>query len=121
MINLQDYENFCNQVLNLDKKIRYVGVIDHNRTYTKVSEGIKKLLTPQETKESISDAIVRWETRKKLAGKLGEPIYAIAKYKKVIRITIPLNQRGLILVSMEPTGFHEILIDEIVEIKNNYL
>jgi hypothetical protein len=84
-------------------------------------EGLQNLLTPEETKESISDAITRWETRKKLSGKLGDPLYAMAIYKKVKRITLPINQKGLILVSMDPSGYHEVIIDEIVELKDRFL
>ena len=82
--------------------------------------GLTSLLTPKETEQSINDAIIRWNTRTALSHKLGEPIYAMAEYKNVKRITVPFNKNGLILVSLDPTGFHEVLLKEIIEIKNKY-
>ena len=83
----------------------------------KTRSGIDIFLTTEETEKSIDDALTRWATRKKLADKLGEPVYAMAEYKKLKRITIPINDDGLILVSMDPTGFHEVLLKEIIDIK----
>lgn len=118
---MRDHASFCNEIFKIDKKIRYVGIIDESRTYQKMREGLQCLLTTEETRESMNDAILRWETRKKLSKKTGEPTYAMAVYEKVKRITIPLDHNGLILVSMDPSGYHEVIIKEIIHIKNDFL
>ncbi len=118
---MRDHEDFCNEIFKIDKKIRYVGIIDENRTYQKMREGLQCFLTTEETRESMNDAILRWETRKKLSKKTGQPIYAMAVYEKVKRITIPLDNNGLILVSMDPSGYHEVILKEIINIKNEFL
>lgn len=115
------HEEFCNEIFKIDKRIRYVGIIDENRTYQKMREGLQNLLTLDETRESMDDAIIRWKTRKKLSKKIGAPIYALAVYEKVKRMTIPLDNDGLLLVSMDSLGYHEVVINEIFNIKNKFL
>lgn len=118
---MRDHEGFCNDIFKIDKRIRYVGIIDESRTYQKMRKGLQCLLDTEETRESMEDAILRWETRKKLSKKTGEPLYAMAMYEKVKRFTVPLENDGLILVSMDPSGYHEVIIQEILHIKNNFL
>jgi len=115
-----NYEQLGNQILNLDKTIRFVGIYHKGKKYSKLRENVKSLLTPEETEQSIDDAILRWKTRVNLSSKLGEPIYAMAEYKKAKRVTIPFTKEGLILVSLEPDGFHEIIIKEAIEILQQY-
>jgi len=118
---MKDYQGFCNEVFKIDTRIRYVGIVDENRTYQKMREGLQCLLTLEETRESMDDAILRWKTRKKLAEKTGQPLYALAVYDKIKRITIPLDNDGLILISMDPAGYHEVILKEIINIKNDFL
>ncbi|HET6516682.1 MAG TPA: hypothetical protein VFG25_00435 [Nitrosopumilaceae archaeon] len=82
--------------------------------------GITNLLTPQETEKSLRDTYSRWEMRQSLSPKLGRPIYAMAQFEKIKRITIPFTKRGVILVSMEPQAFHEVITNEVIEIVDEY-
>jgi len=117
----KDYEKFCDEVFKLDKKIRFVGIFDRHFTLIKMREGLQSLLSPEETENSIIDTFSKWRTRQGLAKKLGEPLYAMAEYKKVKRITIPKNDDGLILVSAEPSVNHETVTKEILSIRDKYL
>ncbi|HSB50339.1 MAG TPA: hypothetical protein VLC72_03285 [Nitrosopumilaceae archaeon] len=116
-----DYEKFCNEVFNLDKNIRFVGIFDGHFSLVKLRDGLQSLLTPEETKNSLIDTYSRWKTRQGLSKKLGKPLYAMAEYEKVKRITIPLNDDGLILVSTEPSIYHEIITKQILGIRDKYL
>ncbi len=116
-----DYEKFCNEVFKLDKNIRFVGIFDGHFSIVKMREGLQSYLTSEETKNSLIDTYSRWRTRQGLSKKLGKPLYAMAEYEKVKRITIPLNDNGLILVSVEPSCYHEIITKEIISIRDKYL
>jgi len=96
-----DREQFCNEILKIDNKIIFTAIYDEGEFYHKVREGLNPYLTPDETEISLAQAVYRWASRKKVGSKLGEPIYAMAKYGKVYRITIPVGKAGLILVSTE--------------------
>ena len=116
-----DYEKFCDEVLKLDKKIRFVGIFDGHYRLIKMRKGLQSLLSDQETENSIIDNFSRWRTRQGLSKKLGKPLYAMAEYEKVKRFTIPINDDGLILVSAEPSISHEIITKEILGIRDKYL
>ena len=114
----KNLEEICNIILNMDQKIRFVQIAVRNKTFTKINSELASNLTPKETEEYIDDSLLRWETRKKLAPKLGEPIYGMVEYKDGKRITIPVKYGGLIGVSLDPSGFHEVIIKKIIEIKD---
>ncbi|MGY5152490.1 MAG: hypothetical protein ACW9XA_09525 [Candidatus Nitrosopumilus sp. bin_6a] len=119
MIKLE-YEKMCDQMLNSDKNIRYVGVYDFGELYDKIRPGLKSHLTKEETEMSLSQAVYRWSTRKKTSDKIGKPIYALAKYEKIFRITIPIGGAGLILISTELDADVNMIIEKSITIKNQY-
>jgi len=114
---MNDLEDLGNKILKLDKKIRFVYIVLKDKSYMRTREEFTNLLTTEQTDELVDDALARWETRRKLAHKLGEPLYAIAEYKNVKRITVPIDTDGLILITVDPTGLHEKIIKEIIELK----
>ncbi len=115
-----DYEKICDEVLNCDKQIRYVGIYDYGELYDKMKTGISSYLTKEETEVSLSQAIYRWSTRKKTSSKIGKPIFAMAKYEKIFRITIPIGGAGLILISTELNVNVNGLVDKILAIQSKY-
>ena len=115
-----EYEKICDEILECDKKIRYVGVYDYGELYDKMRPGLKSHLSREETELSLSQAIYRWSTRKKTVKKIGNPIFALAKYEKIYRITVPIGGAGLILISAELDSDVIEIIDKILKIKNEY-
>jgi len=87
----KNLEEICDIILNMDQKIRFVQISVREKTFTKINPGLASNLTPEETEEYIDDSLLRWESRKKLAPKLGEPIYGLVEYKNGKRITIPVK------------------------------
>ena len=82
--------------------------------------GLKSHLSREETEMSLSQAVYRWSTRKKTADKIGKPIYALAKYEKIYRVTIPIGGAGLILISIELNADVNMIVEKILTIKNKY-
>ena len=119
MINLE-YEKICDEILECDKNIRYVGVYNFGELHGKMRQGLKSYLSKEETELSLSQAVYRWSTRKKTADKIGKPIFAIAKYEKIYRVTVPIGGAGLILISIELDSNVNMIAEEIVQIKNKY-
>ena len=110
-----DYEKFFDKILKFDRHIRYVGIGSKDEYHGKVRKNIENLLTPEESEQSIKDAFLRWKTRVKWTPKLGIPRYAMTEYEKVKRITFPLNNEQLVLITMDPAGYDEIIIKELIE------
>ncbi|MGI8831469.1 MAG: DUF6659 family protein [Nitrososphaeraceae archaeon] len=114
-----DYGKLCKEILDLDPKIRFAGVCD-NTGETKFGgqrEGVKNLLSSEETKKSNLQALARWALRNALSPKVGKGRYAMAEYEKVKRITIPLeNNSHLLLVTTEVDADHHRIIDQVLKL-----
>lgn len=115
-----DYQKICDEVLGCDENIRYAGVYDYGELYERTRRGVENYMSRKETETSLSQAVYRWATRKKTSAKIGKPIYALAKYEKIYRITIPLGGAGLILVSAELGADVNSLVDKIIAIRDRH-
>ena len=115
-----EYKKICDEILECDKKIRYVGTYDYGELYDKMRPGLKSHLSRKETELSLSQAIYRWSTRKKTAEKIGKPMFALAKYEKIYRVTVPIGGAGLILITTELDVNIIEIVDKILKIKNKY-
>jgi hypothetical protein len=115
------YEKICDQILESNEKIRYAAVYDYGELVDKIRPGVTSHLTREETETSLSQAIYRWSTRKKTADKIGVPVYALAKYEKIYRITVPIGGAGLILITTELDVDINEIIDDVLEIRNQYV
>lgn len=109
---------FCNEVLNLNKSIRWVGITNKDgvQLAEKYREALQPLLTRQETEEYASHTIARHKKRIKFESKIGELDYALVKYEKVIRAFIPItnyNYYLLISIDFEETNFDRIIMRQI--------
>jgi hypothetical protein len=112
----------CKEIMQMDPKIRFAGICDETGEikYGGMREGLKPLLSPDETKNSMKEAFARWGTRNTLATKLGKARYAMAEYEKTKRITLPLDDpHHLLLVSTAVEADHTRIIDNILKLKTN--
>jgi plasmid stability protein len=110
-----DYEKMYEDIMNIDAGIRLVTICDSNgrAVYSEHREGVKNLLTPEESKESLELAINSWKTRTKLAPKIGKGKYVLAEYEKIKRITLPLNDKHILYITAEVECNHSALISRI--------
>ncbi|WP_299293587.1 hypothetical protein [Nitrosopumilus sp.] len=115
-----DYSKLGDSIFEISSTVRFVEIYHKDNKYCHVRKDMTPLLEETETEQSIEDALDRWKTRIRLSEKLGAPKYAMAEYGKVKRITIPFNENGLILVSLDCEGFHEVVLKEILEIINSF-
>ncbi len=115
-----DYDKVCKDVLGLDPKIRFAGICDDegDTKYGGLREGITSHLSPEETKKSVQLALGRWGLRDALIQKTGKAKYAMAEYEKVKRVTMPLNDDYLLLISMEVDADHNSIINGALKIIN---
>jgi|SRR6187200_1744487 hypothetical protein len=111
-----DYGKLSKDILNLDPKVRFAGICDDTGEikYGGQREGVKNLLSPDETKKSNLQALARWGLRNSLAPKTGKGRYAMAEYEKMKRITIPLENDHLLLITTEVEADHGKVIDGVL-------
>jgi hypothetical protein len=112
-----DYNELCKDILGLDTKIRFAGVCDDTGEirFGGPREGIKSLLTPEQTKVSNLQALIRWELRDSLSHKIGREKYSMEEYEKIKRIIFTLDHDHLVLVTTEVDTEHMKVIDSILK------
>jgi hypothetical protein len=117
-----DYEKIYEGIIKIDPKIRLVTICDSigRVMYSQHREGIKNLLTPEESKQSLELAVNSWKIRTKLAPKIGKGKYVLAEYEKIKRITMPLggddDDHHLLYITTEVQADHSNIIRRIGEI-----
>lgn len=67
----------------------------------KYRKGLKPLMTAEESRKNALHAIIRHSTRLPWESKLGKSQYSMTRYENVIRVTIPLIENHLLLVSLD--------------------
>ncbi|MDP9290438.1 MAG: hypothetical protein M3P08_19885 [Thermoproteota archaeon] len=101
-----------------DPKIRLVTICDQNGKimHSDHREGVRNLLTPDESKKSLDLAVNAWKTRSELAPKIGKGKYVLAEYEKIKRITMPLGDNHLLYVTTERDADHSVIINSITKL-----
>jgi hypothetical protein len=113
-----DYEDLCKNILKIDY-VRFAGICDEagEIRYGGQREGSMRLLTSEETKRSLQ-ALARWKLRDDLGAKSGKGKYSMAEYEKMKRITIPVDETHLLLVTTDVQADHGKIIDVILKLKS---
>jgi len=115
-----EYSDLCSEILKIDRKIRFVGIYDEGILCSKIREGITPHLNKDETEISLSQSVYQWANRKKLASKIGNPLFSMTQYEKINRITIPIRRAGLILVSTEVDSNPKEVAQKIIQLREKF-
>ncbi|MDE1842883.1 MAG: hypothetical protein KGH95_04455 [Thaumarchaeota archaeon] len=123
------FDDFCKNVVLLDKKIRFAGIADGDGTLEGVAERpeLVPVMKPEERAQYAITAATRQYTRLRWEYLLGKISYASSHYTKLIRATIPIadeNRRlaHVLLLSFDPDAddFHNTITKKIIPfIKQN--
>ena len=104
--------------MNLDPSIRWVGISDNTGILLNVTykEGITLLLSDEENEEYASNAVKRHKTRITFESKMGKMNYAVGRYEKLIRATIPINGNYYLLITLdaEVKDYDTIIIEKVI-------
>ena len=100
------FDTILESVMHTDKHIRYATIADMqgNEIRTRVREGIEPFLNPQETKETLHYAANAWKIRKSFEPKIGKGQYVLAVYEKLRRLTMPIADKYLLMVTWGKDG-----------------
>jgi hypothetical protein len=117
----EDLHRLCNQILESDSFVRFVGVPNKmgRQIVSSFRNNLKLLLSPQEIEMLAIESVLRMNTRKDFESKLGKPIYSFTLYEKVKRATITLESEEypILMVSFDIKANHDyIIMDKIIPI-----
>jgi hypothetical protein len=114
-IRLYKIKQHYKDIVNIDPNIRLVTICDAEgkMMYSRHRQGVKNLLSSEESKESLEMAMTAWKIRTKLAPKIGKGKYVLAEYEKMKRMTMPFGDDLLLYVTTEPEANHSNIINRI--------
>lgn len=114
-----DYDQLCKYIIKMDDKVRFAVICDEagEIIHGEQRDNVSNLLTEEESRRSLQQAWARWKLRNELARKIGKGRYAMAEYEKIKRITIPLDESHLLLVTTDVSADHMHIINEILKLK----
>jgi len=119
LVSEMDYTKFFDQVMKLEPNIRLVAIYD-GRFKAKFRDGIQRYFEDEEIKSTLCEAQKRWDSRKQMSLKVGDPKFAMAQYGKVNRITMPLDD-GVILMTTELDVDINELTNKVIETRIRFL
>ena len=94
--------DLTNNILNLDKSIRWIGIANQNGVINeKYRVGLKLLLNKEENQESAINTITRHKTRTKFEPKIGKLTYAFGRYDNFSRFIIPLKENYYLILTID--------------------
>jgi hypothetical protein len=107
--NANLFQKVCDEVISLDKSIRFAGISDKEGKLLAVSQrkNLKPLLTEEEREQYAITAATRQYTRLRWEYHLGKIHYASSRYERLARATIPIADTNstlyyVLLVSFDP-------------------
>ncbi len=117
-----DYQKLCKDILELDSKIRFAGVVNTKGVLVNNLEqgGVEQYLSPDELKMSIHYSMWEWEKSQNLSHELGFEKSSVLEYDKVTLISIPIDNSNLFVASLEPNEDYFKMISKIKTTIQNF-
>jgi hypothetical protein len=114
-----DYEfiySFSEELLNLDSSLRWIGISNKYGVLINVEqrEGLKPLMSEEDSEEYAAAAVSRYRTRIKFQSKIGKLNYAVGRYENVTRITIPISNDYFLLLTIDKEKNYDDLINRMI-------
>ena len=118
MIDYEFVYAFSKQILNLHGSIRWVGIANKFGVLVNVEQrqDLQPLLSEEENEDYASATVTRQKTRTKFEPKIGKLVYAAARYQKLNRATIPINDDYYLLVTLdaELKNFDDLIMEKVI-------
>jgi len=115
-----DFALTLNVLINTNSNIRFAAICDMDgKILAQHShKGMVNLVPIEETKKHLQRAVNSWKQRFELEESAGKGLYAIAIYKKIKRITIPLGRENLLFLTIENKGGESKVIENELDLEN---
>ena len=104
--------------MGLDENIRFTAVCNMigDVEVTAEKDGLEKFLTTEETHRNLKQATKAWiHSRIPNYKKIGKGLYTLTVYENLKRVTIPLLDGFLLLVTIDNKGDKEKIIGSVLK------
>jgi len=109
-------ETQLDRILAIDDNIRFVAIsdLDGNLIASKGREGTNLFLSPESTQDTLRHAASAWKSRMKHFDEIGRGLYTLAVYEKLRRVTMPLSENQILLVTIDNAGGQKQILDTLL-------
>ena len=119
MVSVFKINEICEKILLCDENVKIVAISHKTETFFMVKHGTRIFETKEEIEKSLANAALRWVSRRSIRT-LGTPLYAMAKYQKAKRITVPLGRYGIVLCTLNKNSDVELIANKIIKIVRKF-
>jgi hypothetical protein len=111
----QYLDRILENVMHTDKQIRYATIFDNegNEIRTRIREKVEPFLNDLDTKETLHYAANAWKIRRSFEPKVGKGRYVLAVYQKLRRLTMPIGDKYLLMVTWGIEGGSSQIIEHL--------
>lgn len=108
-------EKILENIMHTDNHIRYATIFDleGNEIKTSLRKDIEPFLDEKATKETLHYSANAWKTRRTFEPKIGKGQYVLAVYEKLRRLTMPVGDKHLLMVTWGTDGGTSDIIERI--------
>lgn len=102
---MEKYEKLLNMLMDFNSDIRFAAICNKNGEilWNSKRNNVKNFVSMADTKKTLERALSAWDERQKITDMVGRGLYVIAAYEKIKRITIPLNDKHILFISVDNT------------------
>ena len=112
-----DFQKLCDKIFDLDKAIRFVGVIEKMGQLVAggMRPGVRPLEADTDKQKLYMEFALRNAMRHDFDPEFGRMVYAFSEREKIKFATFPLGE-NLILVSIEKSAPHDNIIRAVLDL-----
>jgi len=115
------FESLLDKILSVNEYVRYATICDMkanaNVVCSRIRDGVTNFLSDEKMAESLKYS-VNWKFRNDNSEHLGEGKYVLAVYENVRRVTMPLDNKHVLLVTLDNKGGQSDIIEWIQTLLN---
>lgn len=102
---MEKFEKLLNMLMDFNSDIRFAAICnkDGEILWNSKRNNVRNIVPLADTKKTLKRAAGAWDERTKITGLVGKGLYVIAAYEKIKRITIPLDNKHILFISIDNT------------------
>ena len=114
------FESLLDKILSVNEYVRYATICDMKAKVvcSRIRDGVTNFLSDKKMAESLKYSVNAWKFRNDNSEQLGEGKYVLAVYENVRRVTMPLDNKHVLLVTLDNKGGQSDIIEWIQTLLN---
>ncbi len=107
------FKSLLDKILSVNEYVRYATKCDmkSNVICSRIRDGVTNFLSDEKMVESLKYSVNAWKFRNDNSEQLGEGKYVLAVYENVRRVTMPLDNKHVLLVTLDNKGGQSDIIE----------